>query len=133
MRGKPSFGPCNNLIQRLRLRRALQFGLTFALFHPQNGIIAVAIDGLVEESLLPAERQGMHNGQELADVVRSLDRTKMNQCPGIPSARDCPNSRHPPPTHRPSPLAAMAAPCRYGNREDSVDSFPFPCKNSANE
>ena len=59
------------------LRCALQFCLTFALAHPEDGIIRIRVDGLIRESLLPSQSQGMDNRQKLSDIIRAVNRTIM--------------------------------------------------------
>ena len=65
----------NDLKKRLRLGRALQFSLAFPLANPEDGVIAVGIDRLGVKSLLPTEGEGMHNGQELPDIIGTMNRT----------------------------------------------------------
>ena len=65
----------NHLKEGLRRRGMLELGLTLPLRHPEDGIIAVGVDGLVVESLVPAECQGMDDGKEFSDVVRAMHRT----------------------------------------------------------
>ena len=77
MSGQPVFGSFDNLIQRLCIGRTLQFCLAFALVNPENGIVGITIDGLIEKTLIPTESQGMDNGQELTDIICSLHGTKV--------------------------------------------------------
>ena len=72
---KPMFCSGNDLEKRFRLGRALQLGLAFPLANPEDGVIAVGIDGFGVKSLLPTEGEGMYNGQELPDVIGAVNRT----------------------------------------------------------
>lgn len=75
--GQPVFGPCNNLIQGFRLGRTLQFCLALAFVDPEDGVVGIAVDGLVEKSLIPAEGQGVDDGQEFTDIIGALDGAEM--------------------------------------------------------
>ena len=72
--GEPVLGPQDDLIQLFRLWRALQLSFALALAHPQDGVVGVAVDGTGVVALLPAQRQCVHDGQELADIVRAPHR-----------------------------------------------------------
>lgn len=74
---KPVFSPGNDLEERLRLWRALQLCLALPLRHPENGIVTVGIDGLIGQALLPTEGKGMHDGQELPDIISAMNGTVM--------------------------------------------------------
>ena len=65
----------NHLKEGLRRRGMLELGLTLPLRHPEDGIIAVGVDGLVVESLVPAECQCMDDGEKFPDVIRAVHRT----------------------------------------------------------
>ena len=51
---KPVLGSGDNLIELFCLRCALQFCLALALLYPEDGIIGVAVDGLIVQALIPA-------------------------------------------------------------------------------
>ena len=72
---QPLFGAEDNLVKFFCFGGAFQLGLTLAFLHPEDGIVRVAVDGLTVESLLPAESQGMHDGEEFPDIIRAFDRT----------------------------------------------------------
>lgn len=74
---QPLLGTQNDLIEFLRLRRALELCLTLALLNPENSVIRVAVDGLVVQALIPAEREGVNDGQKLPDIVGAVDRSEM--------------------------------------------------------
>lgn len=58
-----------------RLGVALKFCLTFALLNPEDGIVRIAVDNLVVQTLIPAKGKGMNDGEKLPDVVGAVDRT----------------------------------------------------------
>ena len=60
---QPLLSPQDNLIELLRLWRAFQLRLALPLLNPENGVVRVAVDGLVVQPLIPAERQ------EIARIV----------------------------------------------------------------
>ena len=62
----------NHLKEGLSRRGMLELGLTLPLRHPEDGIIAVGVDGLVMEALVPTECQGMDDGEEFPDIVRTM-------------------------------------------------------------
>ena len=64
-----------DLEKGFRLRRALQFGLTLAFGDPEDGVVGVAIDGLVVQTLIPTKGKGMDNGEKLADIISAMHRT----------------------------------------------------------
>ena len=66
---QPVFGTGNDLEKGFCLGVTLQFGLALPLLYPEDCVVGVAIDGLVMQTFLPTKRQGMHNSQELPDVV----------------------------------------------------------------
>ena len=72
---EPVFSTGYDLEEGFCLRRALQLGLTLAFGDPEDGVVGVAIDGLVVQALVPAEGKGMNDSQELPDVVRAMHRT----------------------------------------------------------
>ena len=72
---EPVFSTGYDLEEGFCLGRALEFGLTLALGDPEDGIVGVAVDGLVVQALVPAESEGMNDSQELPDVVRAMHRT----------------------------------------------------------
>ena len=72
---QPVLCSCNHLKKWLGLFISLQFGLALALLYPEDGIIAVGVDGLVVESLVPAECQCMDDGEKFPDVIRAVHRT----------------------------------------------------------
>ena len=74
---QPLLGTQNNLIEFLRLRRALELRLTLALLNPEDSVIRIAVDGLVVQALIPAEREGVNDGQKLPDIVGAVDRSEM--------------------------------------------------------
>ena len=49
---QPSFGPFNNLKELFRLWRALQSGFALAFLDPENGVVAVAVDGFADTLIL---------------------------------------------------------------------------------
>ena len=111
--GQPVFSSFDNLIQRLCFGRTLQFCLAFALVNPENGIVGITIDGLIEKTLIPSWDQSETRVHQSED-----------QCTGIPWVPDYHYSQHPPPMHLPSPQVAGEARCRGGNLEDSVNWYP---------
>ena len=72
---EPVFCSGNDLEERLRLGVALKFCLTFALLNPEDGIVRIAVDNLVVQTLIPAKGKGMDDGEKLPDVVGAVDRT----------------------------------------------------------
>ena len=74
---EPLFCSQDNLIELLRLRRALEFGLTLALVDPEDGIVRVGIDRLVVQAPIPAEGKGVNNSEKLPDIVGSMNRAEV--------------------------------------------------------
>lgn len=74
---EPVFSSGDDLIELFGLRCALQCRLAFSLLHPENGIVAVGIDGLVLDALLVHQGEGMDNGEKLSDVVGAVHRTEV--------------------------------------------------------
>ena len=74
---QPVFGTGDDLIEVLCLRRALQFRLALPFLHPEDGIVAVGVDGLLVLPLLPAECQRVDDGQKLTDIVGAVNWTIM--------------------------------------------------------
>jgi len=70
---KPALGSGDNLEELFRLGRALQLGLALALGDPEDGVVGVAVDGLIVQALLPTEGEGVDDGKELSDVVGAVD------------------------------------------------------------
>jgi len=77
VRIEPLFCSQDNLIELLRLRRALEFGLTLALVDPEDGVVRVRIDSFVVQALIPTEGKGMNDGEKLSDIIRAVDRTEV--------------------------------------------------------
>lgn len=72
---EPVFCSGNDLEERFRLGVALKFCLAFALLNPEDGIVRIAVDGFVVQTLIPAKGKGMDDGEKLPDVVGAVDRT----------------------------------------------------------
>ena len=79
---EPLFCAGDNLVKFLCLWCAFQFCLAFVFVHPQDGVVGIAVDGLVVKSLLPTKSKGMNNSEELPDIVRALEWTEVkHSCP----------------------------------------------------
>ena len=68
VRPQPRLGACYYLVELFGLRVAFQLGLALHLPDPRYGREAVAVDCL-SQSFLFHQGQGVHYGEELADVV----------------------------------------------------------------
>ena len=67
----------NHLKEGLRRRGMLELGLTLPLRHPEDGIIAVGVDGLVVKSLLPSQCQCVDNSKEFTYIIGAVDRSEV--------------------------------------------------------
>ena len=72
---QPAFGTGDDLKKGFSLRVAFQFCLTLALLNPEDGIVGVAVNDFVMETLVPAQGEGMYDGEKLPDVVRTMHGT----------------------------------------------------------
>ena len=72
---KPILGTGDNLVELFGLWSALQLGLALFLGHPELGIHAITVDGLVGDASLCHQGKGMDDGKKLADIVGAVDRT----------------------------------------------------------
>ena len=77
MRIEPLLSSQNNLIEFLRLWGALELGLTLALLNPEDGVVRVGIDGLVVQTLIPTESEGVYDSKKLTDIIGAVNRTKV--------------------------------------------------------
>ena len=68
---QPLLGALYQPEERFALGVARQLGLALLLPHPGYGVAAVAVHGHVQPLLLQ-QGQGVHDGQEFADVVRAI-------------------------------------------------------------
>ena len=69
---EPVLGTGDDLIDLFGLRIADKRRLAMLLVHPQDGIIGVTVDDLVCYSLPLHQGQGVYDGKELSDVIRTL-------------------------------------------------------------
>ena len=72
---EPVFSSGDDLEERFRLGITLKFCLTFTLLNPEDGVVRIAIDDLVVQTLIPAKGEGMDDGQKFPDIVGAMDRT----------------------------------------------------------
>ena len=72
---EPVFSTGYDLEEGFCLGRELEFGLTLALGDPEDGIVGVAVDGLVVQTLIPTKGKGMDNSETLADIISAMHRT----------------------------------------------------------
>ena len=68
---QPFLGTFYQLEKFFGLGVAGQFGLTFLLFHPVDGIGTVAVNGHIKASLLQ-QGKAMDNGKKLSDVIGAV-------------------------------------------------------------
>ena len=73
---EPVLGTGDDLVQLFCFGIVGKGGLTTFLVYPQDGIVAVAVDGFAYSHLL-LQGQGVNDGQELPDVVGAKYRTEM--------------------------------------------------------
>ena len=97
VRLEPCLGTRDDLEQRFRLGITRQFGFALLLVHPQNGVIAVAVNGFVVDAHLVHQRRGVDDGKKFTDVIGAAYGSRneislhqsANQCRDIPSVRGC--------------------------------------------
>ena len=77
MGDQPRLGSRNDLIEFLRLRRAFQLRLTLALVDPEDGVVRVAIDSLVVQTLIPTEGKSVNDGEKFPDIICAVNRTEV--------------------------------------------------------
>ncbi len=90
---QPFLGTFYQLEKFFGLGVAGQFGLAFLLFHPVDGIGAVAVNGHIKASLLQ-QGKAMDNGKKLSDVIGRPAGGWRRAPPGIPLHRDFRCMRH---------------------------------------
>lgn len=70
---EPQLGTGDDVVEAGGVGVALQLSLAMLLLNPEDGIVRVAVDDLVRDTLFLHECQRMDDGQKLPDVIRAVE------------------------------------------------------------